>query len=141
MKIYNKHEFALGVVCAGALVLFTLGIPRVDWWQWAVTAVIAGGSLYRGLSKEESERAETVRRRYRETSVKLYGRYAWARLNLPWLLLIGFFAPALFVRLAFDRTTPVGIAVGFCVLLTVSVLYSVGADRAVRDAVEKELEG
>ena len=138
MRIYNRRAFALGMFCAFAS--FALGILRADWWQWAAAAALSGRCFYSSLSKEENERTETVRRRYRETAVKLYGRYAWVRLNLPWILLVGFFVPALFIRLAFDLTTPVGAAIGFCVFLTVSVLYSVGADRAVKDAIEKEME-
>lgn len=137
MKIYNRPAVAFGVFCAGMLLLFALGVIPADWWQWVFAAVLSARYLYIGL-KSDGGAAEAVRQRYHETAVKLYGKYARLKTNLPILLLAVFFSAGLFVRLVFDVAVPGGIGIIFCVLFTISVLYSVGLDRTIRSAIEAE---
>lgn len=137
MKIYNRPAFTFGVFCAGMLLLFALGVIPADWWQWALAVVLSVRYLYIGL-KSDGGAAEAVHRDYHETAVKLYGKYALLKINLPIFLLAVFFGAGLFVRLTFDVAVPGGIGIVFCVLLTISVLYSVGLDRTIRSAIEAE---
>ena len=135
MKIYNKSAFWFGVFCAGALLIFASGVVSADWWQWIITTAISGRYLYLGLSKTANENVNTVSQHYHKTAVKLYGKYAFFKTNLPVILLIIFFVPALFARFAFDLVTPVEIAVVFCILLTISVAYSIGLEREIKKAI------
>ena len=138
MKIYNKSAFLFGVFLAGALFVFALGIISVDWWQWVIITAFSGKYLYAGLSKTANENANTIRRSYKETASKLYGKYALIKTNLPMILLAIFFGAALFIRYAFDIVTPVGIAIIFCILLTSSVAYSIGLDRNIKKAIAQK---
>ena len=139
MKIYNKSEFLFGVFCACALPLFALGIIKVDWWQWIITIAISGRYLYTGLSETASENSNTIHQHYNDTAVKLYGKYALIKTNLPIILLVIFFGVALIIRFVFDIVTPVIIAIAFCILLTISVAYSIGIDRNIKNAIENEM--
>jgi hypothetical protein len=138
MRIYNRSAFAFGVFCGCALLFFAFDIIQADWWQWLITLAISGRYLYVGLSKTASENANVVRQRHDETAVRLYGKYALVKTNLPIILLAAFFGVALFIRFAFDITTPVSVAVVFCILLTVSVLYSISLERNIKDAILAE---
>ncbi len=140
MKTYNKSAFALGLSCAGGLLLFALGIISVDWWQWVLTIVISCRYLYVGLSKTASDYADAIHRRYNEIAIKLYGKYALIKINLPIILLVAFFSVALFIRFAFDIMTPVGFATAFFILLTVSAAYSIGLDRSIQDTIKNEID-
>lgn len=140
MKIYNKSSFAFGVSCACALLFFALGVIAVEWWQWAITIAISGRYLYIGLSKTAIENTNTIHQHYNATAVKLYGKYALIKINLPIILLAGFFGCALFIRFAFDMITPVSIAAIFCIMLTISVIYSIGLDRNIRNTITNEKE-
>lgn len=136
MKIYNKPAFAFGLFCAGGLLIFALGIISVDWWQWVLTIAISGRYLYIGLSKN----ANAIHQHYNETAVKLYGKYALVKTNLPVILVVIFFGIALFIRFVFDIVTPVSIATIFCILLTISVAYSIGLDRTIQNAIKNEMD-
>lgn len=138
MKIYNKSAFIFGLFCAGGVLFFTLGIISVDWWQWLLTIAISGRYLYIGLSKTANERADVIHQHYNETAIKLYGKYVRIKTNLPIILLVAFFGVALFVRFVFDVVTPVGIAIAFCVLLTISVMYSIGLERNIKNTILAE---
>ena len=140
MKIYNKSAFAFGVLCAFALPLFALGIIAADWWQWALTIAISCRYLYYGLSKEANKKANTIQQRYKEVSVRLYGKYAYIKVNLPFIFLVSFFSIVLFIRFAFDVIIPVGVVVVFCIILAVSVVYSIGLDRTIKDTIENETD-
>lgn len=140
MKIYNKSAFAFGILCAFALLLFALGIIEADWWQWVLTIAILCRYLYYGLSKEANKKANTLQRYYKEASVRLYGKYAYIKVNFPLVLLISFFCIALFIRFAFDVIVPVEVTVVFCIILTVSVVYSIGLDRTIKDTIENETD-
>ena len=140
MKIYNKSAFAFGVFCAFALPLFALGIIAADWWQWGLTIAISCRYLYQGLSKEANKKANTIQQHYKEVSVRLYGKYAYIKVNLPLVLLAFFFSIALFIRFAFDVIIPAEAAAIFCIILTVSVVYSIGLDRTIRATIEKEAD-
>lgn len=140
MKIYNKSAFMLGVSCAGALLFFALGVIAVEWWQWAITIAISGKYLYIGLSKTSSENANAIHQHYHTTAVKLYGKYALIKTNLPIVFLAGFFGVALFIRFVFDVITPVSIAALFCILLTISVIYSIGLERNIKNTIIDEKE-
>ncbi len=140
MKIYNKSAFTFGVFCAGALLFFALGVIAVEWWQWAITIAISSRYLYIGLSKTASENTNAIHQHYHETAVKLYGKYALIKANLPVILLAVFFSVALFVRFVFDIITPVSVAIIFCILLTISVLYSIGLERNIKNTIINEKE-
>lgn len=135
MRIYNKSAFAFGVFCGCALLLFAFGIIPADWWQWLLTLAVSGRCLYIGLSKTAGENADIVRQRHDETAVRLYGKYALIKTNLPIILLVVFFGAGLFIRLVFDVVIPVGAAVVFCLLLTLSVPYSIGLERDIRNTI------
>lgn len=138
MRIYNKSAFAAGIFCGCALLLFACGIISADWRQWLLTLAVSGRYLYMGLSRTASENAELVRRHHAETAVRLYGKYALVKTNLPIILFVGFFGVGLFLRLVFDLLTPVPAAILFCMLLTVSVFYSIGLEREIRDTILAE---
>lgn len=138
MRIYNKSAFAAGIFCGCALLLFAFGVIPADGWQWLLTLAVSGRYLYMGLSRTGSENADRVRRHHAETAVRLYGKYARVKTNLPLLLLAGFFGVALFLRAVFDLVTPVPVAILFCMLLTVSVFYSIGLEREIRDTILAE---
>ncbi len=138
MKIYNKPMFMFGVFCAGALLFFASGIIAAEWWQWAITIIISGRYLYIGLSRTASENATTIHQYHNETAVKLYGKYALAKTNLPIILLVVFFGVALFIRFVFDIITPVSIAILFCILLTISVIYSIGLEQNIKNTIINE---
>lgn len=141
MKIYNKSAFAFGIFCAGGLVFFALGIIPADWWQWLLMIAISGRYLYIGLSETASENENTIQQHYRETAIRLYGKYALIKTNLPIILLVIFFGVALFIRFVFDIVTPVGIAVVFCILLTISAAYSIGLNQTIQDTIKNEIDG
>ena len=140
MRIYNKSAFAFGLFCAGGLLIFALGIISADWWQWVLTIAISGRYLYIGLSKTAYDNANVIHQHYNETAVKLYGKYALVKTNLPIILLVIFFGGALFFCFFFDIVTPVSIAAVFCVLLTVSVAYSIGLDRRIQNTIKSEMD-
>ncbi len=140
MKIFNQSAFIFGLFCAGGLILFALGIVSVHWWQWIFTIALAGRYLYIGLSESASKKADTIHRHYHETAIKLYGKLYRVKTNLPWILLIVFSGSALWSRLAFDKTIPVGAAVAFCVLLTISAAYSLGIEREIKKTIERQQE-
>lgn len=138
MKIYNKSAFAFGIFCAIGLIFFALDIISVDWWLWIIVIAVSGKHLYLGLSETANQKEDIIRQCYHETAVKLYGKFYRIKTNLPTILLIVFFVPALFIRFAFDRTTPVGIAVAFCILLTISVAYSIGIEKNIKNFILEE---
>ncbi len=140
MKIYNKSAFASGLFCAVGLFIFALGIISVDWWQWVLTIAISGRYLYIGLSKTANDNANAIHQYYNETAVKLYGKYAIVKTNLPIILLVLFFGIALFIRFVFDIVTPASIAAIFCILLTISVAYSINLDRTIQNAIKSEMD-
>lgn len=140
MKIYNKSAFAFGVLCAGGLLLFALGIISAAWWQWVLTIGISCRYLYVSLSKTASDYADAIRQHYNEAAISLYGKYALIKTNLPIILLAVFFSVALFIRFAFDIVTPVSAAIIFCILLTFSVAYSIGLDRNIQNTIKNEMD-
>ncbi|MCI9120578.1 MAG: hypothetical protein HFG00_03500 [Oscillibacter sp.] len=137
MKIYNKQAFVFGIFCAGGLLFFALGVIPADWWQWGITLAIAGRYLYLGLSKTAGEQEAAIGQKYKETAVKLYGKYAFLKTHLPIFLLAAFFVTALAVRFVFD-CVPVWFAAVFCVVLMLSAAYSMGLERSIRNAVINE---
>lgn len=140
MKIYNKSAFIFGMFCVGALLFFALGIVAVKWWQWVITIAISSKYLYTGLSKTASENANTIRQYYNETAIRLYGKYALIRTKLPIILLAVFFSTALFIRFVFDVITPVSVTTIFCILLTISVIYSICLERNIKNTIVNEKE-
>lgn len=138
LKIYNTSMLISGVFCAGALLFFASGIIAVEWWQWVITIAISGRYLYTGLSRTTSENVNIIRQHHNETAVKLYGKYALAKTNLPIILFVVFFGVALFIRFVFDIITPVSIAILFCILLTISVIYSIGLEQNIKNTIINE---
>lgn len=139
MRVYNKSAFALGLSCGGVLLLFTSGIIAVDWWQWVLTFAVSGRYLYIGLSKTANDNANAIQQHYNATAIKLFGKYALIKTNLPIIFLAVFFSAGLFIRFVFDIITPVSIAVVFCIVLTISVAYSIGLDQAIRNTIKSEM--
>lgn len=139
MKICNKAAFAFGVLCAGALTLFALGVIPADWWQWVITIAFAGKLLHVGLSETASQKEASIRQHYKQTAIKLYGKYALVKINLPLILLAVFFGAALFTRFVLTLVTPVSVGVAFCILLTLSVVYSISLDRTICSTIETEM--
>lgn len=140
MKIYNKSAFVFGVSCAGALLLFALGVIAVEWWQWVITIVISGRYLYIGLSKTANENAHFIRQHYRETTISLYGKYAHIKTNLPFILLAIFLLVVLFAQFFLDIVTPNSVAIIFNILLIISLLYSSHLDRNIKSTIMNEKE-
>lgn len=140
MIIYNKSAFAFGVLCAGGLLLFALGIVSAAWWQWVLTIVISCRYLYVGLSKTASDHADAICQHYNEAAIRLYGKYALIKTNLPIILLAAFISVALFIRFAFDIVTPVSVAIVFCILLTISVAYSIGLNQNIQNTIKNEMD-
>ncbi len=120
--------------------IFALNIISADWWQWIITIAIAGRYLYIGLSESASKKADIIHEHYHETAAKLYGKYYRVKTNLPWILLTAFFGAALFIRLVFDKTTPIGIAAAFCILLTISAAYSISIEQKIKNTIENQFQ-
>ena len=140
MKIQNKSSFIWGIVFLCPLPLFALGIIEGDWWQWAVSLALAVKFLHAGLSKAENARQQRIAAEYGNVSRQLFGKYAAVKTNLPWVIAGGFFAAALAIRLIFDIVIPVWAAVIFAVVLTISVCYSIGLDRAIVEQIDREMD-
>ncbi len=140
MRIYNKSAFLFGILCVGGLFLFALDIISVDWWQWVLAIAISCRYLYVGLSKTANKQAAAIRQSYKETAIMLYGKYALVKTNLPIILTVSFFGIALFIRVAFDFITSVGVVTIFCILLTISVVYSISLDRTIQNTIRDEID-
>ena len=138
MKIYNRRAFLLGLGCSCALLLFALEVIRADWWQWLFMAAIAGKFLYTGLSKRESDRQERIGKNYKRVSQNLLGRYAFLKINLPWLTLAVFLAVAIPIRYLLDVAIPGGITVAVLLFATASLFYSIGLQRQIVAQIEAE---
>ena len=139
MKIYNKKWFLWGITFLVPLPLFAFGIIKADWYQWFLSVGLSAKFLYAGLSKQGSERQNNIEKNYQSVSRELFGKYAWIKINLPWLQIGGFFGAALLVRFLFDAVIPLWIVICFAIILTVSVFYSIGLDREIADYIDKEL--
>ena len=137
MKIYNKSAFITGVICAGSIPLLLLGVIPSGFIQWALSLVITSRYLYIGLSPDASRDYETVSSRYKETAIALYGRHYYWKTGLPLFLLAGFFLPALVLRYGFEIYTPAWLAVLFNIALTISVFYSIGLNRKIRETIRQ----
>ncbi len=137
MKIYDKRAFAMGLLCAGSIPLLILDIIPSDPLQWVLSLTITGHFLYMGLSKEESEKEQAVGKYFKETAVSLHGKYYFVKTNLPLILLAAFFVPALLLRWIWDIVLPVWVAVVFVMVLTVSVAYSIGINRQIREHIDQ----
>ena len=140
MKIYNRHSFICGLLFLCALPLFAFDIIEVDWWQWIITIAISGKFLYTGLSESENRRQERIANNYQQVSKQLLGRYAALKVNLPVVILVVFFAIALFVRFVFDCIIPVGIVVVVLLAATVALFYTIGVNRQITEYIENEAD-
>ena len=141
MKIYNRTAFSFGLCCACLLPVYALGIIDADWWQWGFTAAVAARYLYAGLSKSANGHADVIQKRFNETAVGLYGKYALVKVDLPCIMLGVFLCGAIFAYIAFNVVTPGWVCGIFCVLLVLSAAYSLGLEKKIKDAVlsgEKE---
>ncbi|WP_125140712.1 hypothetical protein [Clostridium transplantifaecale] len=138
MKIYHKNYFVFGFISLCALPLFALNIIKADWWQWGITLAISAKFLYVGLSKPESEQQSRIEKNYRRVSQELYGKYAVVKTNLPLVILVAFFTITLFIRLVFNIVIPACIVVCFLIVLTVSVFYSIGLDRKIKEHIDND---
>ena len=137
MKIYDKGSFARGMLFLCSLALFALGIIETRWWQWVIALVFAAKFLYTGLSQGESERQARIAAHYGQTARELFGKYAAVKTNLPWIVAGVFFASALLVRFVLDVIIPVWVFIGFAVVLTVAVFYSIGLNRTITDHIDR----
>ena len=138
MKIYNKKSFVWGIVFLCPAVLFALGIVEADWWQWLITLALSAKFLYPAFSKDENARQNKIESRFESVSKELYGKNVKIKLDLPWILTIGFFAAALFVRLVFDTVIPVGLIICFAIALPISAMYSIGLNREIVKHIDEE---
>lgn len=139
MKIYNRSAFIGGIICAGAFPLFALGIIEADWWQWMISIAITARLLYIGLSEPGSKQAQKVSEHYKETAVALYGKHYVYKTYLPVVLMAVFFPIALILRFGFDFYLPVWLYVVFVFVLTLSVAYSIGIERSIREHIEASI--
>lgn len=137
MKIYNKSYFFMGLFCLGAIPLFLFDIVHVDWWQYGITIAFSSSFLYRGLSNKGSERDRVFREYFRETALSMYGPLYSVKVNLPWILMLIFFPSALILRLVFLISIPIGGALAFVSILTISVIYSIGIINDIKADIEK----
>lgn len=137
MKIYNKSYFFMGLFCLGAIPLFVSDIVPVDWWQYGITIAFSSLFLYRGLSREGSERDRVFREYFKETALSMYGPLYSIKVNLPWILIFIFFPSALFLRLVFLTWIPTGVALAFVLILAISAVYSIGIINDVKGEIEK----
>lgn len=137
MKIYNKSYFFMGLFCLGAIPLFVSDIVPVDWWQYGITIAFSSLFLYRGLSKEGSERDRVFREYFTETALSMYGPLYSIKVNLPWILIFIFFPSALFLRLVFLIWIPTGVALAFVLILAISAIYSIGIINDIKSDIEK----
>jgi len=137
MKIYNKSYFFMGLFCLGAIPLFVSDIVPVDWWQYGITIAFSSLFLYRGLSREGSERDRVFREYFKETALSMYGPLYSIKVNLPWILIFIFFPSALFLRLVFLIWIPTGVALAFVLILAISAVYSIGIINDVKGEIEK----
>ena len=90
--------------------------------------------------RQPNKQAAAIRQSYKETAIMLYGKYALVKTNLPIILTVSFFGIALFIRVAFDFITSVGVVTIFCILLTISVVYSISLDRTIQNTIRDEID-
>ena len=138
MKIYNRAAFSFGMCCACVLVFSALGIIDAAWWQLGLTAGVAARYLYGALAKAANEHADVIQKRFDETAVRLYGKRALVKIDLPGVLLGVFLCGALLVQIIFDRAAPAWACGVFSVLLVLSAACSLGLEKKVKDAVLSE---
>ena len=138
MKIYNKKFFIWGIIFFIPLPLFVLGVIEADLLQWFLAVGLSAKFLYAGLSKEESKRQADIRKNYGRVSHQLFGKYAWIKTNLPWIITVAFFTVTLLIRFVLDRIIPVWIVVCFVIALAICVFYSIGLDREITEQIDKE---
>jgi hypothetical protein len=127
----------MGLFCLGAIPLFVSDIVPVDWWQYGITIAFSSLFLYRGLSREGSERDRVFREYFKETALSMYGPLYSIKVNLPWILIFIFFPSALFLRLVFLIWIPTGVALAFVLILAISAVYSIGIINDVKGEIEK----
>lgn len=127
----------MGLFCLGAIPLFVSDIVPVDWWQYGITIGFSSLFLYRGLSKEGSERDRVFREYFKETALSMYGPLYSIKVNLPWILIFIFFPFALILRLVFLIWIPTGVALAFVLILAISAVYSIGIINDVKGEIEK----
>lgn len=140
MKINNKFDFCFGVFGAFMLVLFTLDIIPVEWWQYLIVIVISARFIYHGLSASATKHQQKGNAYFKETAAALFGEHYYFKTNLPWIMLFAFFSLALILRFGFEIWLPVWIHILFVVLLTVAVFYSMGINRKIAEEIEKRIE-
>ena len=136
MKIYDRTAFSFGLCCACLLPVYALGLVDASWWQWGFTAAVAARYLYAALSKAASGKADE--KRFNKTAVRLYGKHALVKVDLPGILLGVFLCGAVFAYIAFDAVTPAWACGIFCVLLVLSAAYSLGLEKKIKDAISSE---
>ena len=136
MKIYHKGFFLCGILFLLPLPLFALGVMEADLWQWFLSIGLSAKFLFAGLSKREAQRQSNIENNYQRVSRERFGKYAWMKTNLPWLIAGFFFIAALLIRCLFDVVIPVWVAVCFVIALTISVFYSLGLNRDIVEHIE-----
>ena len=132
MKIYNKSSFFSGLFFLATLVIFMLDIVHADWWQWIICFMACINLLYIALSKDGSRYNDIINQKYKETAVKLYGKYYMVKTNLPIIIIVVFLLLAYLIRVKFDFIIPIWGWFLFIFISTVATAYSIGLDRSIK---------
>ena len=121
-----------------AFVLNVLNILEVDWWYLLISFAFAAKFLYTGLTKSGSERAKHMDAHYEKTARKLYGKYHTLKRNLPVIVVAGFFAVGMVLKLL-NVWLPGWLIVLFLLSLVVSAAYSIGLHREITEYIDEHI--
>ena len=136
MKIYSKSNFIAGLIGLAVLGLYAAGVWEAHMGNWVITIAFTVSCLYTGLTKSRSERMKHLNAHYGATARKLHGKYHALKRNLPVIVVAGFFAVGLVLKLL-NVWLPGWLIVLFLLSLVVSAAYSIGLHREITEYIDE----
>ena len=136
MKIYSKSNFIAGLIGLAVLGLYAAGVWEAHMGNWVIAIAFTVSCLYTGLTKSGSGRAKHMDAHYDKTARKLHGKYHALKRNLPVIVVAGFFAVGLVLKLL-NVWLPGWLIVLFLLSLVVSAAYSIGLHREITEYIDE----
>ena len=138
MKIYSKSNFIAGLIGLAVLGLYAAGVWEAHMGNWVIAIAFTVSCLYTGLTKSGSGRAKHMDAHYDKTARKLHGKYYSMKKNLPLIVLAGFFAVGMVLKIL-DIWMPGWVIAVFMLALVVSAAYSIGLHREITEYIDEHI--
>ncbi|MGL4791036.1 MAG: hypothetical protein ACRCW1_06455, partial [Anaerotignaceae bacterium] len=98
--------------------IFVLYMLNAHWWQYILAILILIRWVYNDISKTAREENQLISQHFKETALSLYGQFYYIKTNLPWIIIISFFAVALILRIMLNIYLPIAVYVILVITLT-----------------------